>query len=107
MNLRDFYKQVRDLESTMPDKDCVVVSLRTPDGGIAGVASEAPRSVAARLIVQGKARLATEQEATAHRTSVAEEHRRVAEERSLSKPSLTVLSDGDLRLLRSALKKKE
>ncbi|MCL5744213.1 MAG: hypothetical protein M1541_09860 [Acidobacteria bacterium] len=41
----------------------VVVSLETPDGGKAGVRTEVSRQTAAKMLVEGRARLASEQEA--------------------------------------------
>ena len=45
----------------------MLVSLATPEGGKDGVRTEAPRSVAARMLAEGRARVATEAEATEFR----------------------------------------
>jgi hypothetical protein len=45
----------------------VLVSLATPEGGKEGVRTEAPRSVAARMIAEGRARVATVTEAAEFR----------------------------------------
>lgn len=62
MDLRVYYKQVRDVEATIPGEFTVIVSLTTPDGGKPGVKSEVPKYMAARWVVENRARLATEQE---------------------------------------------
>jgi hypothetical protein len=62
MDLRQFYRKIREIESSIPDKYPFVVSLATDDGGKEGVLAEVPRYQAARLIVEGKARLATDEE---------------------------------------------
>ena len=63
MDLRSYYKKVRDAEATLKGRDCVLVSLETTEGGKAGIRTEAPRNVAARLIAEQRARVATEPEA--------------------------------------------
>ena len=63
MDLRSYYKKVRDAESALKGNEVVVVSLATPEGGIDGVLTEAPRGVAAKLIAEGRARVATDTEA--------------------------------------------
>jgi hypothetical protein len=63
MDLRAYYKKVRQTEAAMPSPQVVVVSLATPDGGKPGVVTEVPTSIAARMVVEGSARRATESEA--------------------------------------------
>lgn len=63
MDLRSYYKKVRDAESALKGNDIVVMSLATSEGGIDGVLTETPRGVAAKLIAEGRARVATEAEA--------------------------------------------
>ena len=66
MDLRQYFKKIREVESGLGDLFPVVVSLETPDGGKAGVASEVSPEQAAKLIVEGCARLATEAEKQAY-----------------------------------------
>ena len=65
MDLRAYYKKVRDAEATVHGDHVVTVSLETPEGGKAGVKTEAPRDIAARLIAEGRARLASDEESHA------------------------------------------
>jgi hypothetical protein len=62
MDMRSYYKKVREAESALKGNDVVVVSIATPEGGIDGVLTEAPRGVAAKLIAEGRARVATDAE---------------------------------------------
>lgn len=62
MDLKQFYKKIRDVETTIPEQFPFVVSLETSDGGRAGVITETLRYQAARMIVEGRARLASEEE---------------------------------------------
>jgi hypothetical protein len=67
MDLRSYYKKVREAEASLQGNESVLVSLATSEGGKEGVRTEAPHSVAARLIAEGRARLATESEAIGFR----------------------------------------
>ena len=67
MDLRSYYKKVREADSTLRGNDVVLVSLATSEGGREGVLTEAPRGVAAKLIAEGRARVATEAEAEGFR----------------------------------------
>ena len=63
MDLRAYYRKVREVESALPAPFVVVMSQETSDGGKPGVMSEVARLAAARQIAEGRARLATEEEA--------------------------------------------
>ena len=80
MDLRGYYLKLQEMESGIPEQDVYVVSLATPDGGVAGIMTQAPRRVACQLVVEGKARMATsaevasfESEEKARREALAEE----------------------------------
>lgn len=104
MDIKVFYQKVRQTEASIKEREVVIVSLETPDGGREGVRSEVPRTVAAKLITEGWARLATPEEDRAFREETAEA-RRVAEQKaSASRMQIAVLSESDLKALRSAKK---
>ncbi len=63
MDLRAYYKTVRETEATLPSPHVVLVSKATPDGGKEGVVTEVPTPIAARMLVEGSARQATGDEA--------------------------------------------
>lgn len=65
MDLRSYYRKVREAEASLHGEHFVVVSLETPEGGKAGVRTEVTKPIAARLIAEMRARLATEEEAKA------------------------------------------
>ena len=71
MDLRSYYKKVREAEATLKGNESVLVSLATSEGGKEGVRTEAPHAVAAKLIAEGRARLATEDEANKFRDELA------------------------------------
>lgn len=107
MDLRDYYRKVREVEAAIAEKDAVIVSEATPDGGLSGVMSEVPKVVAARLVASGKARLATAEEAAQHIAALVSDYRAAEEARRMARPALAVLSEGELKYLTGALKKEK
>ena len=104
MDLKVYYQKIREVERSIPEEDPVVMSHETADGGKAGVQTEVPRYRAAKMIVEGTARLATAEEAKDFREQKAEA-KRVADQRSAaSRLQVTVVSESDLRAIRSASK---
>src|SRR5437667_8215233 len=83
MDLRLFYQKLRKIEQEIADPHVVVVSNETPDGGRAGQKSEVSRSGAAKLVVEGKARLATLEEANEYRNLI-DQALQAAEQRNLA-----------------------
>jgi len=57
MDLREYFRKIREVEAEMEDAFVVVVSRKTTDGGRSGVKTVVPRAVGAKLIVDGKAKL--------------------------------------------------
>ena len=66
MDVKQYYRKIREVESTFSEAYVFVVSLETPDGGKAGAVSEVTREVAAKMIVEGRALLANETEKQAY-----------------------------------------
>jgi hypothetical protein len=97
MDLRIYYQQLRQLEATVPSDPALVCSLATPDGGKAGVISEVSRGVAAQLLLQGRARLASAEEGAAHRASAQEKLERYERESAVKRIQVTVVPETDSR----------
>jgi glycine/D-amino acid oxidase-like deaminating enzyme len=79
MDIQLYYQKIRQLEARIEEPFAVVVSLETQDGGRPGVCTEASRFAAARLVVDGKARLASAEETSEFRKQLLEQ-KRAAEE---------------------------
>lgn len=101
MDLRAYYRKIRQIEAELVDADVVVVSYETQDGGKAGVTSEVTKRIAAKLLVEGRARLATPEESAEYRKEMKEENRRAHELAAASKVQIAVVSDAELRAFRS------
>jgi hypothetical protein len=106
MDLRAFFQKIRTIAATIPGKDTVVASLETSDGGRADQLVEVARDVAAKLIAQGKARLATSDETGQLKAAVISALKAAADAGERELVQLNVLPQADLDLLRSVLEKK-
>lgn len=104
MDLKGFYRKMRQLESALFEPHVVVISEETPDGGRAGVASEVCRVVAARMVLEGKARLASAEEAAEFRALTAEAQRAAEKNAAAGRMQVTVISEADLRALKGPTK---
>ncbi len=78
MELRAYYAKIRQVEESIADAFGVVISSETSDGGVLGRASEVSRAVAAKLVVDGKARLAERVESDKYHSDM-EDARKLAE----------------------------
>jgi hypothetical protein len=63
MDLRSYYRKVREADATLTGEHIVMVSLETPEGGREGVRTDVPRPIAAKLLAELRSRVATEDEA--------------------------------------------
>ncbi len=99
MDLKKYYRKIRDLEAVIEDDFPVVKSLATEAGGLGGKLTEATKSVAARMIVDGVAELASDAEATEFRRLAEEAKRREAERRRSEQVQFHVLSESDLKAM--------
>ena len=102
MDLRVYYQRLRQLEAALPEGDVVVVSEETPDGGRAGVRLDVSRASAAKLILEKRARLASAEESEEYRRQVAEAKRAAEQATTASRVQIAVLSDSDVKALKSA-----
>lgn len=105
MDIQAYFQKKRQIESSIETPYALVVSLETGDGGKAGQLTEVSRSNAAQLIVEGRARLASETELEEYAQAIARA-RQMAEEVHASKVQVAVLSEPEMRALKSSLRVK-
>lgn len=78
METRGYFQKIRSVEESLPGDHVVVASLATADGGREGRLLELSRSLAAKMIVESKARLASAAETELHRESIRSESQEAA-----------------------------
>lgn len=89
MDLRVYYQKLRKIEEDLAEAYVVVVSKETPDGGRAGVLTETPRRVAARMILEGKADRASAEKTKQFRDQAAKA-KRTADQQAATRLQLLV-----------------
>jgi len=104
VDVTGFYRKIRQLEKEIEGDHVVVVSNETPDGGVGGRTTNVAKAVAARMVVEGKARLATPEESAQYHAETARAIDAARKRELLGKAQVRLLSDGDVEALRNALK---
>ncbi len=97
MDLKQYFRRLREIEESFIDKYPVVISLETPDGGKAGLIAETSRHVAAKMIVEGRAVLANAEQKTAYYDHQ-EANKKAAEKAELAKRvQVAIIADPDFQ----------
>ena len=102
MDLKHYYQKVRDVEAKIVDAFVVVMSLETQDGGKPGTLTEVAPRVAAKMVVDGVARLATAKETQQVRDRQAEAQRAAEQAAAVGRVQLSVVPTSELDKLRAA-----
>lgn len=105
MNLQAYFRKIREVEESIPHVEVTVVSLQTDDGGVPGILTEVTRSMAAKLIVERRSRLATPEEVEEHRASQDAARKKIAEENAAQRLQVAILSDAQVEQFRRSRKK--
>jgi hypothetical protein len=79
MDLRVYFQKIRKVEADITGPFTVVISRETPDGGKAGVKTDVPRILAAKMIVEERAVLASPEETAEFRADVERKWREAEE----------------------------
>lgn len=101
MDLKHYFQKLRDLEKSILSAHVHVVSLPTPDGGKEGVITEVARRLACQLIVEGRARLASQEEAGRHEAEAARQRASYLEEEIAGKIQVQVVTESDKRSIKT------
>jgi hypothetical protein len=97
MDLRQYFKKIRDTEASIEEQYPLIVSLETSDGGRAGAFVEVSRREAAKALVESRAVLANNEQKKAYFEREAA-RRKSAEKAELShRLQIAVISDSELR----------
>jgi len=105
MDLRTYYQKIRDTEATIPAAFVVVESLQTDDGGKSGILVEVTRHLAAKMVAEGTAKLATADQAAAFQQAKAAALKAAQEAATAAKLEVTMVPSDDLKKLTDDVKK--
>jgi hypothetical protein len=101
MDVRLYYQKIRQTENSIPDDYAVVVSLETSDGGKSGVKTQVSRHIAAKLMIESRARLANQAEAAGYHADQELMRRRAEETEAGNRVQVTLLSESDMKSLKT------
>ncbi|MGA8030064.1 MAG: hypothetical protein WB992_23200 [Bryobacteraceae bacterium] len=104
MDVKQYYRKVREVEATVSDPYPLVISLETSDGGKAGRGSEVSRELAAKLIVEGRAVLANEKDKELYHQRQAAMKKAADKVEFARRVQVAIVSDSDLQSQSSAYK---
>jgi hypothetical protein len=107
MDLRSYYMKVREVEAQLKGEHLVVVSLATPEGGKEGVRTEVQRKLAAQMIAEGRARLATDEETEEFHQAHADAKRQQELDEAARRVQVVVIPQQDLPKQTAAPKQKD
>ncbi len=99
MDLKGYYRKLREIAKGLEEEFVVVKSQATPDGGVAGRLTEVGRELAAKMVADGLAHIAGKDEAESFRQKLAQEKKQADEKRVSDKIQFAVLTEADLRAL--------
>jgi hypothetical protein len=105
MDLKAYYRKVREIEASIEEEFPVIKSLATEDGGNAGQLTEVTRAIAARMIFGAIAELAGAEEVRDYRVRAEEARKKEEQRRRSAEIQFTILSEADLRALQGASRK--
>lgn len=105
MDVKTYYRRIRDTEGTIATPYTVVISLPTDDGGKAGVQVEVPRHVAAKMVVEGSAQLATADQIAAFQQAQESVYKAAQDASAAAKVEVTMVSSDEFKKLTDDMKK--
>jgi hypothetical protein len=97
MNLRSYFQKSREIEQGLLEPFIVVVSQDTSDGGRRGLLTEVPKHLAARMIADGRACLASEEETRDFGVKKVEAKRLADQEAIASRMQVTLVPTAELK----------
>ena len=95
MDLRHYFRKMREIEATIKEPQTFVSSLETSDGGKAGIITEVPRELAAKMIAEACAVLATEEEREQFLEEQANNRAAAQQAEMARRLHVTLVSDGE------------
>jgi hypothetical protein len=107
MDLKAYYQKIREIEGKILEEFPVVASQVHPDGRLAGILTEVTRTVAAKLLVEGVARLASLEETKAFRAAVTEAKRIADAAMEAARLRVSIVPSAELEKLKSMAGKKQ
>jgi len=95
VDLKKYFRKIREIEASIAEPQAFVCSLETSDGGKAGVVTEVTRELAAKMIAEGRAALATKAESDQFLEKQASGRAAAQKAEMAKRLQVTIVSDAD------------
>jgi len=102
MDLKLYYQKIRETQAQIATLHAVIVSHETPDGGKPGQKTEVSAALAARMVVEGRAHLASAEEAAEFRQALVDAKQAADEAAEAGRVQVTLVPTADLNRLKNA-----
>jgi len=96
MDVRQYFRKLRETEASIYENYPLVMSLETEDGGKAGLITEVHRHVAAKMIVEGRAVLANEDEKSRYREQQISAQKAAEKEQLSKRLQVAIVTESEL-----------
>lgn len=107
MDVKQYYKKIREVEASLEEAYPLIISVETSDGGKAGTVCEVPRHTAARMIVENRAVLASAKEKEAYKQQQVVAKKAAEKAELARRVQVAIISDPDLQAAVQAKKSNE
>lgn len=107
MDLKQYFKKIKDTEETIASPYPFIVSLDTADGGKAGIVMEVSRHQAAKAIVENRAILATEEQKKAYVERESARKKAIEKADIARRLQIAIVSDPQFRESQSAYERED
>ena len=96
MNLKSYFQKIREFENSIVEPFVVLISHETSDGGKEGLLTEVPKAVAAKMVADGRGRLASEEATREFQERKAQAKRDADTEATANRMQVTLVPTADL-----------
>ena len=107
MDLKQYFKKIKDIEESIKDEYPLIVSLETADGGKAGTVVEVSRREAAKSIVENRAVLANDEQRIDYFEREATRRRSAEKAEQSRRLQIAIISNEEFRDLQATSEKEE
>lgn len=105
MDVKTYYQKIRETEVKIATPYVVLISLPTDDGGRKGVLVEVSRHLAAKMVVEGSAEIAPEEQAAAFREAQAAAFKAASDAATAGRLEVTMVPSDELKRLTEDVQK--
>ena len=97
MDVKQYYRKIQEIESSLQDPWPIVVSVETADGGKPGKLTEVSRTIAAKMLVEQRAVLADAEQKRQYFEDLEAAQKAVEKAELAKRLQVAIVSEADLK----------